>query len=61
MEIDFSNSSKEEINYFYKIISNNVKNHRLKNNYSQYNALILKTQMKKRALEFRAFFPVLFY
>lgn len=33
MEIDFSNSSKEEINYFYKIISNNVKKYRLEKYY----------------------------
>lgn len=35
MEIDFSNSSKEEINYFYKIISNNVKKYRLEKGFSQ--------------------------
>lgn len=35
MEIDFSNSSKEEINNFYKIISNNVKNYRLEKGFSQ--------------------------
>ena len=35
MEIDFSNSSKEEIDYFYKIISNNVKKYRLEKGFSQ--------------------------
>ena len=35
MEIDFSNSSKEEIDYFYKIISNNVKKYRLEQGFSQ--------------------------
>lgn len=35
MEIDFSNISKEEINYFYKIISNNVKKYRLEKGFSQ--------------------------
>ncbi len=35
MEIDFSNSSKEEINNFYEIVSNNVKNYRLEKGFSQ--------------------------
>ena len=35
MEIDFSNSSKEEINNFYKIVSNNVKKYRLEKSLSQ--------------------------
>jgi len=35
MDIDFSNSTKEEINNFYKIVSNNVKNYRLKKGFSQ--------------------------
>lgn len=35
MEIDFSNSSKEEINNFYKIVSNNVKKYRLEKGFSQ--------------------------
>ena len=35
MEIDFSNSSKEEIDNFYKILSNNVKRYRLEKNFSQ--------------------------
>jgi len=35
MEIDFSNSSKEEIDYFYKIVSNNVKKYRLEKGFSQ--------------------------
>ena len=35
MDIDFSNSSKEEIEVFYKIISNNVKKYRLERNFSQ--------------------------
>ena len=35
MEIDFSNSSKEEINNFYEMISNNVKNYRLEKGFSQ--------------------------
>ena len=33
MEIDFSNSSKEEIDNFYKILSNNVKRYRLEKNF----------------------------
>lgn len=35
MEIDFSNSTKEEIDNFYKVISNNVKNYRLEKGFSQ--------------------------
>ena len=35
MKIDFSNSSKEEIDIFYKIISNNVKKWRIERNFSQ--------------------------
>ncbi|PRM99248.1 helix-turn-helix domain-containing protein [Aliarcobacter cryaerophilus] len=35
MDVDFSNSSKEEIDNFYKTISNNVKKYRLKNELSQ--------------------------
>lgn len=35
MEIDFSNSTKEEINNFYKMVSNNVKNYRLEKGFSQ--------------------------
>lgn len=35
MEIDFSNSTKEEINNFYKVVSNNVKNYRLEKEFSQ--------------------------
>ena len=35
MEIDFSNSTKEEINNFYKVVSNNVKNYRLEKGFSQ--------------------------
>ena len=35
MEIDFSNSSKEEINNFYEVVSNNVKNYRLEKGFSQ--------------------------
>ncbi|WP_198304209.1 helix-turn-helix transcriptional regulator [Arcobacter vandammei] len=35
MYIDFSNSSKEEIELFYKKISNNVKKHRLEKGLSQ--------------------------
>ena len=35
MEIDFSNSSKEEINNFYEIVSSNVKNYRLEKGFSQ--------------------------
>ncbi|OCL87845.1 Helix-turn-helix domain protein [Aliarcobacter thereius] len=34
-DVDFSNSSKEEINKFYKIISNNIKKYRLKKGLSQ--------------------------
>ncbi|HJE02344.1 helix-turn-helix transcriptional regulator [Aliarcobacter thereius] len=34
-DVDFSNSSKEEINKFYKIISNNIKKCRLKKGLSQ--------------------------
>ena len=30
MEIDFSNSTKEDINNFYKVVSNNVKNQHIK-------------------------------
>ena len=35
LEIDFSNSSKEEINNFYKMVSNNVKKYRLEKVLSQ--------------------------
>ena len=35
MEIDFSNSTKEEIDNFYKVVSNNVKNYRLEKGFSQ--------------------------
>ena len=35
MEIDFSNSTKEEIDNFHKIVSNNVKNYRLEKGFSQ--------------------------
>jgi transcriptional regulator with XRE-family HTH domain len=35
MEIHFSNSTKEEIDNFYKVISNNVKNYRLEKGFSQ--------------------------
>ncbi len=35
MEIDFSNSTKEDINNFYKVVSNNVKNYRLEKGFSQ--------------------------
>jgi putative transcriptional regulator len=35
MEIDFSNSTKEEIDNFYKMVSNNVKNYRLEKGFSQ--------------------------
>lgn len=35
MEVDFSNSSKEEINFFYQTISNNVKKYRLEKGLSQ--------------------------
>lgn len=35
MKIDFSNSSKEEIDYFYKIISNDVKKYRLEKGFLQ--------------------------
>ncbi|MGE4444754.1 MAG: helix-turn-helix transcriptional regulator [Candidatus Altimarinota bacterium] len=35
MDIDFSNSTKEEINNFYKVVSNNVKNYRLEKGFSQ--------------------------
>ena len=35
MEIDFSNSTKEEIDNFYKMVSNNVKNYRLEKGLSQ--------------------------
>ena len=35
MEIDFSNSTKEEINNFYKVVSNNVKNYRIEKGFSQ--------------------------
>ena len=35
MEIDFSNSSREEIHYFYKNISNNVRKYRIEKGYSQ--------------------------
>jgi transcriptional regulator with XRE-family HTH domain len=35
MEIDFSNSTKEEINNFYRVVSNNVKNYRLEKGFSQ--------------------------
>ncbi|MGJ0372579.1 helix-turn-helix domain-containing protein [Aliarcobacter cryaerophilus] len=35
LDIDFSNSSKEEIDDFYRIISNNVKKYRLKKGLSQ--------------------------
>jgi putative transcriptional regulator len=33
--VDFSNSSKEEIIFFYQIISNNVKKHRVEKGLSQ--------------------------
>ena len=35
LEIDFCNSSKEEINNFYKMVSNNVKKYRLEKVLSQ--------------------------
>ena len=35
MDINFSNSTQEEINNFYKVVSNNVKNHRLEKGFSQ--------------------------
>ncbi|MEN5406302.1 helix-turn-helix transcriptional regulator [Aliarcobacter butzleri] len=35
MEIDFSNSSQEEIHDFYKNISNNVRRYRIEKGYSQ--------------------------
>ena len=35
MDINFSNSTQEEIDNFYKVISNNVKNHRLEKGFSQ--------------------------
>ncbi len=35
MDIDFSNSSKEEIEDFYKNLSNNIKKHRLEKGFSQ--------------------------
>ena len=35
MEINFSNSTQEEINNFYKVISNNVKKYRLEKGFSQ--------------------------
>ena len=35
MEIDFSNSTKEEIDNFHKIVSNNVENYRLEKGFSQ--------------------------
>lgn len=35
MEVDFSNSSKGEISFFYQIISNNVKKHRVEKGLSQ--------------------------
>ena len=35
MEVDFSNSSKEEIEFFYKKISTNIKKYRLEKGLSQ--------------------------
>ncbi|AXX84372.1 helix-turn-helix transcriptional regulator [Aliarcobacter skirrowii] len=35
LDVDFSNSSKEEIDNFYKTISNNVRKHRLEKGLSQ--------------------------
>ncbi len=35
MEIDFSNSTKEEIDSFYEIVSNNVKKYRIEKKISQ--------------------------
>ena len=35
MEVDFSNSSKEEIEFFYKKISKNIKKYRLEKGLSQ--------------------------
>ncbi|AXK48268.1 transcriptional regulator [Aliarcobacter trophiarum LMG 25534] len=35
MEVDFSNSSKEEIRFFYQTISHNVKKYRLEKGLSQ--------------------------
>lgn len=35
MEVDFSNSSQEEINNFYKNISNNIKKYRIERGFSQ--------------------------
>lgn len=35
MDINFSNSTQEEIDNFYNVISNNVKNHRLEKGFSQ--------------------------
>ena len=35
MDINFSNSTQEEINNFYKVVSNNVKRYRLEKGFSQ--------------------------
>lgn len=35
MEVDFSNSSQQEINNFYKNISNNIKKYRIERGFSQ--------------------------